>query len=396
MHNYTEVELEEKIKELENSIQAWAKKEEMWHDCGFKSYSEYVDGEPLSPAVVTVFHADNHILFGEITEYADFDISHKCRKLIDDLGYWVECQTHYKAYFYAKDDKLNEAFEEYFHWKWVSSLVQEDIGDLYEEMYEYFFQNPDKLHNLSPREYEVMLSRIFQNQGYETILGPGSGDGGVDLRLIHREPLGDIVTLVQAKRYAKHRKINLTPVQALRGVMAEENVKNGIFITTSDYLPSTKRFANNSNSILQLKKSSDVAEWCNIAKNLVIEDKSKLISPEYINKVILNLGNNHEGHVVYATDHYGVRMNHFAIVVKETNHSALLMKIKGRCLSGKGYQQIGEEVPDLNENTYLSLNKENVFRAKIKRDTDGSKSYWDGKNLFYIWDNMPVHYDWVD
>jgi Restriction endonuclease len=43
------------------------------------------------------------------------------------------------------------------------------------------------------------LDAIFKNQGYGTELGPGSNDGGIDLRLYENTTRPELVTVVQAK-----------------------------------------------------------------------------------------------------------------------------------------------------------------------------------------------------
>ena len=76
----------------------------------------------------------------------------------------------------------------------------------------------DDLTRLHWRDFEILLARIFQAQGFEIELGPGSGDEGVDIRLLQRDPIGDVLTLVQAKRFGPRNKIDLQAVAALYGV----------------------------------------------------------------------------------------------------------------------------------------------------------------------------------
>ena len=102
----------------------------------------------------------------------------------------------------------------------------------------------------------------FKAKGYETELGPGSGDGGVDIRMISRSGIqGDFLTLVQAKKYAQQNKIKLEPVQALYGVLEDQKASKGLFVTTSSYEPCAKRFAESKPFRLQLADSSDVRKW---------------------------------------------------------------------------------------------------------------------------------------
>lgn len=57
------------------------------------------------------------------------------------------------------------------------------------------------------------------------------------------DPIGDILTLVQAKRYAGTRSIELEAVSALSGVVEDERANRGLLVTTSRFLPSSVSFA---------------------------------------------------------------------------------------------------------------------------------------------------------
>ena len=116
---------------------------------------------------------------------------------------------------YPEEGPRCQAYASYFHWQWICSLLQPDFADVYEELYGHFAGHLDDLHRLDWREFEILLARIFQTQGFVTELGPGRGDGGVDIRLLQRDPIGDILTLVQAKKYAPKNRVGLEAVAAL-------------------------------------------------------------------------------------------------------------------------------------------------------------------------------------
>jgi len=393
MKNYSDADLEAKITELQDAIQAWAERNEVWHDSGFMSYALRTNAEPMSPAVVTVLYSDGTLR--EVIDGSSYDeLNVEFCALLEELGYEFENQDGCSFHIYVTNEELNQAFEEYFYWNWISSLVEPDFADIYEELYGYFHQRPDALYKLTPRQYEIILSRIFRTQGFEPVLGPGTGDGGVDIRLIQRDPLGDVLTLVQAKRYAK-RKIDLGPVQALRGVMAAEGVANGIVITTSDYLPSSREFAANCRANLELKTSKDVAQWCEVASQAVIRDKSSLVSRANVETIVMDLALKLDPRLVHASFGYNMQINSFAIVLKETKYAALLMSIPCTKMQVAPYGQMGTEVPMLDTLTLERHAEPHVRRAKIN-DKSGKRSYWDGKHLYSPWDGTPQHFNYMD
>ena len=130
------------------------------------------------------------------------------------------------------------------------------------ELIRHFGKNPNELQRIDWRRFEQLLDAIFRNQGFRTELGPGRGDGGVDLRLIQHDVLGEIITLVQAKRYSSHRPIKLEAVAALYAAVEDQKASRGLFVTTSRYLPGAVRFAEQQNRRLILADTEAVAAWC--------------------------------------------------------------------------------------------------------------------------------------
>jgi hypothetical protein len=142
------------------------------------------------------------------------------------------------------------------------NLIIPDFERINDELIAYFCKHPNDLNHLAPRKFEEVLAAIFRNLGYITELGPGHGDKGIDLRLIYKDSIGEVVTLVQAKRYASHNPIRLEAVQALYGIVEAHKANRGLFVTTSRYLPGVMEFAEQTSSRLVLATAKEVAIWC--------------------------------------------------------------------------------------------------------------------------------------
>ncbi|RWC37996.1 MAG: restriction endonuclease [Mesorhizobium sp.] len=376
---------------LQSSIREWAIGRDLWFECSFKSYFEHVDAEPKDPAYVTLLILGGDLCnvlmsWGSDEEHEEFF------SLIDALGYRYEYLNGYTLAFYAADELLASAFLTYFHWQWVCSLVKEDTADVYHELYGHFAHRPDDLHRLHWREFEILLFRIFQSQGFAVELGPGRGDVGVDLRLWQRDPIGDILTLVQAKRYAAGNKIDLTQVAALYGISAAESADKALFVTTSSYLPVARRFANRVSGALELAEQKDIANWCARATAGVIADKSSLVAKETVGRLITDLASQRDHRLLCASFGYNATHNDFALVVKESNHAALLMRLGSITISDDGYGQRGTEIPRLDGTTIERLNGDMVWRAKRKM-YDSGVGYWDGEHLYSPWDGKPREFE---
>jgi len=140
-------------------------------------------------------------------------------------------------------------------------LVLPDFGIINEELMRYLAVHPEHLHRLQWRKFEELLDELFSNMGYETTLGPGRGDGGVDIRLIWKEPIGEMLTLVQAKSNNPKYPIKLQPVQALYGAVETERANKGILVSTSDFQPAAKKYVKNQPRRIELAGPKEIKEW---------------------------------------------------------------------------------------------------------------------------------------
>lgn len=381
------------IKNLRLAIETWAKRHDLWFDCGFKDYLSHVGGEPTNPPVVTMMWSEGplrRVWDGDYGEGLDLEFSN----LLDSLGYEYVNDDGVTISIYPQDSVHVALFFSYFHWQWVCSLIEQDFADVYHELYDHFAKRPDDLYSLHWRDYEILLSRIFQTQGFQVELGAGQGDGGVDIRLLQRDPLGDILTFVQAKKYAPKNKIDLQSVSSLVGISFAEGAQKSLFVTTSAYAPVARNFAERKAVNLDLATSEDVREWCKTASTGIITDKSKLVSPTNVMRLLEEVSQRPDARVVRAGSGYNMVLNDFALVVKETKHAALLMGLSSKTVSDDGYGQEGHEVPIL-DGTSLKLTAEGVWRAKRSVE-NGEVSYWDGRRLYYAWDKKPVFFSYVD
>lgn len=388
---WTDQDIEAEILRVQDTIRTWAQNLGIWHDCGFKSHLKHANCEPSEYPVVMFFYSEggvDELVFGE------WEVEFTA--LLDGLGYWAETQDSVTLAIYTDDDERIAKFYEYFHWKWICSLLIEDTGDVYEELYSHFARCPDDLHKLHWRDFEILLFRIFQNHGYRALLGPGRADGGVDLRLWHENPIGDILTVVQAKQYAPHQKIEPVPVQALYGVSKADGANQALFVTTSSYTPAARRFAGRVSNELQLAEKEDIVAWCARATSGVIQDKSSLIAREAVERILAGLAIHPDARIVHATWGYNMCHNSYAIAIKETKHAALLLRIGNLEISNDGYGQRGTEVPRLDASTMNSFNEDGVRRALRHVHDDGRVSYWDGKRYYEPWNGAPNRYDYMD
>jgi hypothetical protein len=394
---YADGNLEARIEVIKARIESWAVRHEIWRDCGFQSWAERYDDEPpVNPCVLILYCQEplDDVLSGA----ADGNLQNEFVDLLEDTGFHFDLESHGVASFWVADDEpLKKAYQDYYEWRWILDLIQPDYCDLYEEICQRFKRRPDDLHRLTSRQFEKLLDAIFRNNGYATKLGPGQADGGVDLHLYSNDAIGEVVTLVQARRYAKSRPIRLEAVQALSASVEDERANRGLFVTTSRFLPSAKKFAARQNRKLALATPNDLVRWSASAAQRIIRDKSKLVSRTHVRSLLKrNVKKGLEGSVFVASTGYTIVDNTFALVLKETKGAALLMKLPQDITSHDGYGQRGYHIPRLDASALSNLNGDKVFRAKKVTRKSGEVDLWGDRNLYHAWDKTPQYFDHYD
>jgi restriction system protein len=103
-------------------------------------------------------------------------------------------------------------------------------------------QRPN-LMELSPKEFESLITNLFEKMGLETRQTQPSRDGGVDCVAWDQRPIFGGKVVIQAKRY-KHT-VGVSAVRDLFGTVQNEGASKGILVTTSGYGKASFEFAAN-------------------------------------------------------------------------------------------------------------------------------------------------------
>ena len=101
-------------------------------------------------------------------------------------------------------------------------------------------QRPN-LMDLTPSEFESLITNLFQKMGLETRLTQASRDGGVDCVAYDPRPIFGGKVVIQAKRYKN--TVGVSSVRDLFGTMQNEGASKGILVTTSGYGQASYEFA---------------------------------------------------------------------------------------------------------------------------------------------------------
>ena len=97
------------------------------------------------------------------------------------------------------------------------------------------------LMELTPSEFESLITNLFEKMGLETRLTQASRDGGVDCVAYDARPILGGKVVIQAKRYKN--TVGVSAVRDLFGTVQNEGASKGILVTTSGYGAASFDFA---------------------------------------------------------------------------------------------------------------------------------------------------------
>jgi restriction system protein len=98
---------------------------------------------------------------------------------------------------------------------------------------DYLAVNQSKIETNHWRNFERFCADFFQRIGYNVQLGPGSKDGGIDIRAFDTSNNQNPKLIIQCKRHSKDNKVKIDVVKAFYTDVSFENAEHGIIITTS-------------------------------------------------------------------------------------------------------------------------------------------------------------------
>lgn len=122
-------------------------------------------------------------------------------------------------------------------------------------------KRPEEILKLSPRQFEEVVADLLQAMGYEVDLTKQTRDGGADILAKKKTEIGQVLCLVDAKRYKETHKIGVEKVRTLMGTLADYNATSAMLATTSAYSKEARAMEEKHKFKLSLKDYADVVGW---------------------------------------------------------------------------------------------------------------------------------------
>ena len=397
-------------------------KSELHRDTKVTDFRAYLAPEPGSPphllqavAETSIYVEDDNIstyYSGNRTYFAT--LAAGVRKIASTNNLVAERRPKETIYF---GPKKGSAFYRrvvaYLEFHWMREIIAPEFSDIYDEFFAYFSKRPERLHDLNARQFEQLIAAIFSNNGFRTELGPGWRDGGVDIRLYQHDAIGELATLVQVKKYSPDRPIRLEPVAALRGVLERDGASRGLFVTSSHFLPSARKFADLSTRRIELAARDEVQQWCGqLSKRLKLSGFGRLTKPCPDLSVAGETRDRPESAMgkIFERSYcgtYDTLHNEFFMVVRESANAVLLVQLKTQerseesLLDGRPY--LGSvETPLADETSFRNLRKKDLSNREFRRARKlvaknvrkVTHLYGEGFD-YWLWSGKPLPCGWM-
>jgi len=167
----------------------------------------------------------------------------------DDYDYFIED-------YYSGGQELvfeHAAYALYVAWRPDSRII---IPDNRRTLLKAMTVDESLFRAISPRQFEELVAYLYECLGCRVQLTPATRDWGADILAWHGGPLdSEILTAIQVKRYASHRKVGLKSLFDLYGAIAHYHADTGHIVTSSDFTKPARIFAESQRlHLVNLKK----------------------------------------------------------------------------------------------------------------------------------------------
>lgn len=143
----------------------------------------------------------------------------------------------------------------------IIASIGPDVVFVDQQLLKYLAAHPNELHVLDPRKFEEIVAEIWHRRGFTVKLTPRTRDGGKDIYAVENSRYGDILYVIECKRYARDRPVGVEIVRALYGVTEAERATMGLVATTSYFTDPAREFQRTIAHRMTLTDGDGIKHW---------------------------------------------------------------------------------------------------------------------------------------
>lgn len=128
---------------------------------------------------------------------------------------------------------------------------------------DYLAQNGEDIEKMHWRNFERLVTEFFHRRGYEVELGPGTKDGGRDVRVWTDgdSRSGPPMLLIQCKRYKTGNVVGVETIKALWADVHFEGAEKGLIATTSAVSRDAQKLCEVRKWPMSFAQAEDMQRW---------------------------------------------------------------------------------------------------------------------------------------
>ncbi len=131
----------------------------------------------------------------------------------------------------------------------------------WEELIEQLATDPQRLHEMPPREFEQLVFELLIRDGFECLLTPATRDGGYDILARYHTPVGPVIYLVECNHFGPQRPVGVSIVRGLYGVVENQRANAGLIVTTSHLSPDAISLTEELRYRMEAREYDELVTW---------------------------------------------------------------------------------------------------------------------------------------
>ena len=186
-----------------------------------------------------------------------------------DLDRYVRAEEDRRRGAYAERtvrdrEEQKEKVEDIYH----DPRSQKEISPIFpiiiefnSEIKRWLAKHPEKIRNLTSREFEELVADLLKDFGFDVELTQATRDGGKDIYAYIKNEITSILMYVEAKKYTPPHKVGVDVVQRLYGVQHIQQANKCMIVTSSFFTKPAMDESKRIKNMMDLKDFNDLKKW---------------------------------------------------------------------------------------------------------------------------------------